>query len=135
MKKTVLEGKQWILELLLQSTIKSLITGNIYKDKRPSGSTKEDIVINSISMDGSFLQDGVFNVNCYVPMQSVSMNGITQDMPNNNRMLEISKAVYPIFENIFRPQFNLTVVNHNTFEEEDEKANYINFRINLKAYN
>ncbi|MFP3835353.1 hypothetical protein [Chryseobacterium sp. SIMBA_028] len=135
MKKTVLEGKQWILELLLQSPIKSLITGNIYKDKRPSGSTKEDIVINSISMDGSFLQDGVFNVNCYVPMQSVSMNGITQDMPNNNRMLEISKAVYPIFENIFRPQFNLTVVNHNTFEEEDEKANYINFRINLKAYN
>lgn len=135
MRKTVLEGKQWIFELLSQSNIKTLITGNIYKDKRPSGSTKEDIVINDISMDNSFLQDGVFNVNCYVPMLSVSLNGITQSMPNSNRMLEISKAVYPIFENIFRPKFNLTVVNHNTFEEEAEKANYINFRINLKAYN
>lgn len=135
MRKTVLEGKQWIFELLSQSNVKTLITGNIYKDKRPSGSTKEDIVINDISMDNSFLQDGVFNVNCYVPMLSVSLNGITQSMPNSNRMLEISKAVYPIFENIFRPKFNLTLVNHNTFEEEAEKANYINFRINLKAYN
>lgn len=135
MRNTVLEGKQWIFELLSQSSIKTLITGNIYKDKRPSGSAKEDIVINDISMDNSFLQDGVFNVNCYVPMLSVSLNGITQSMPNSNRMLEISKAVYPIFENIFRPKFNLTVVNHNTFEEEAEKANYINFRINLKAYN
>lgn len=135
MRNTVLEGKQWIFELLSQSNIKTLITGNIYKDKRPSGSTKEDIVINDISMDNSFLQDGVFNVNCYVPMLSVSINGITQYMPNSNRMLEISKAVYPIFENIFRPKFNLTVVNHNTFEEEADKANYINFRINLKAYN
>ncbi|ASK29727.1 hypothetical protein CEY12_06235 [Chryseobacterium sp. T16E-39] len=135
MKKTVLEGKQWIFELLSQSNIRTIITGNIYKDKKPSGSIKEDIVINSISMDGSFLQDGVFNVNCYVPMVSVNLNGITQYMPNNNRMLEISKAVYPIFEDIFRPQFNLTVVNHNTFEEDEEKSNYINFRINLKAYN
>lgn len=135
MKKNVLEGKQWIFELLTQSNIRSIITGNIYKDKRPSGSTKEDIVINSVSMDNSFLQDGVFNVNCYVPMVSVSLNSITQFMPNNSRMLEISNAVYPVFENIFKPVFNLTVVNHNTFEEETEKANYINFRINLKAYN
>ncbi len=135
MKKTVLDGKQWIFELLTQSNIRTVISGNIYKDKRPSGSTKEDIVINSISMDNSFLQDGVFNVNCYVPMVSVSLNNTTQYMPNNNRMMELSRVIYPVFENIFKPQFNLTVVNHNTFEEETEKANYINFRINLKAYN
>lgn len=135
MKKSVFEGKQWIFELLAQSNIRTIITGNIYKDKRPSGSTKEDIVINDISMDNSFLQDGVFNVHCYVPMSSVSLNGITQYMPNNNRMLEISKAVYPVLENIFKAEFNLTIVNHNTFEEEAEKANYINIRVNLKAYN
>lgn len=135
MKKTVGEGKQWIFELLNQGNIKSVISGLIYKDKRPIGSTKEDIVINSVAMDGSFLQDGVFNVNCYVPMLSVNINGITQNMPNTIRMDIVSKAVYPILEDVFRPQFNLTVVNHTTFEEEAEKATYINFRINLKAYN
>ncbi len=133
--KTVLEAKQWIFELLTQSNIRSVISGNIYKDKRPSGSKKEDIVINDISMDNSFLQDGVFNVNCYVPMLSVSLNGITQYMPDTNRQLVVAQAVSPVLQNIFRPQFNLTVESHKTFEEEEEKANYINFRINLKAYN
>jgi hypothetical protein len=135
MKKTVGQGKQWIFELLNQGNIKSTINGLLYKDKRPSGSIKEDIVINSVSMENSFLQDGVFNVNCYVPMISVNANGITQNMPNTAREEAITQAVYPLLENIFRPQFNLTVVNHSTFEEVEEKATYVNFRINLKAYN
>lgn len=135
MKKTVGQGKQWIFELLNQGNIKSTINGLLYKDKRPAGSTKEDIVINSVSMENSFLQDGVFNVNCYVPMISIKENGITQNVPNAPREEAITQAVYPLLENIFRPQFNLTVVNHSTFEEVEEKATYVNFRINLKAYN
>ncbi|MEG0848478.1 MAG: hypothetical protein RSE50_00835 [Myroides sp.] len=135
MKKTVGQGKQWIFELLNQGNIKSTINGLLYKDKRPAGSAKEDIVINSVSMENSFLQDGVFNVNCYVPMLSVNVNGITQYLPNTAREEAIAHAVYPLLENIFRPQFNLTIVNHSTFEEVEEKATYVNFRINLKAYN
>lgn len=135
MKKTVGQGKQWIFELLNQGNIKSTINGLLYKDKRPSGSTKEDIVINSVSMENSFLQDGVFNVNCYVPMLSVNVNSITQFLPNTAREEAITQAVYPLLENIFKPQFNLTVVNHSTFEVAEEKATYVNFRINLKAYN
>lgn len=132
---TVLDGQQWIFEDLTLGNIRSVITGNIYKDKRPSGSKKEDIVINSIAMDNSFLQDGVFNVNCYVPMLSVSINGITQYMPDTNRMAIIAKAVYKILNQLFRPKYNLVIESHKTFEEEAENANYINFRINLKTYN
>ena len=135
MRKTVADGKQWILELLNEGNVRNVITGLIYKDKRPTGSSKEDIVINSVSMDGSFLQDGVFNVNCYVPMIFIKMNGIDQYLPNSVREGQISKAVYPLLESVFRPQFNLTIVNHTTFEEETEKATYVSFRINLKAYN
>lgn len=135
MKNTSGDGKQWILELLNEGNIKSIITGLIYKDKRPTGSTKEDIVINSVSVDNSFLQDGVFNVNCYVPMLSVNLNGVTQLMPNSARENVIAKAVYPLFDNVFKPDFNLTIENHNTYEEIAEKATYVNFRINLKAYN
>lgn len=135
MKKTVFDGKQWIFELISQSPVKAMVSGSIYKDKRPAGSVKEDIVINSISMDNSFLQDGVFNVNFYVPMLSVSIGGTTQYMPNNNRMAEISKAASQVLDNVFKPEYNLTIVNHNTFEVEAENAIYINFRINLKAYN
>lgn len=135
MKKTVGQGKQWIFDLLNDGNIKNTISGLIYKDKRPIASTKEDIVINSVAMDSSYLQDGVFNVNCYIPMMSINLSGITQYMPNTTREEIISQAVYPLLEQVFKPQFNLTVVNHSTFEEQEEKATYINFRINLKAYN
>jgi len=55
MKKTVLDGKQWILELLLKAGINNVISGKIYKDKRPADSQKEDIVINSLTMTNHFL--------------------------------------------------------------------------------
>ena len=68
MRRTALDGKQWLLTLLLEGGAKDAINGAIYKDKRPSGSTKEDIVINSLPMTNGFMQNGVFNINIYVPM-------------------------------------------------------------------
>ncbi|MEL7678117.1 hypothetical protein [Elizabethkingia meningoseptica] len=44
MRKTVLDGKQWIFELLKNGGIKNVISGDIYKDRRPVGSIKEDAV-------------------------------------------------------------------------------------------
>ncbi len=133
--KTVFDGKQWILEVLTQGNVKSIVNGGIYKDRRPSGSTKEDIVINDIAMDYSYLQDGVFNVNIYVPNLSIPINGQTQYQPNHTRIKTIAEAVYPILHQVYTDKFNLTIVSHKSFEEEAEKATYINFRINLKAFN
>jgi len=134
MKKTVFDGNQWILELLNQSNVKTIITGKIYKGKRPIGSIKEDIVINSLPMTNDYLQNGVFNVNCYVPYLSVNINGTTQNMPDNVRLEAIAKAVYPVFDEVYKDDYNISVENHTTFEEEAEKASYINFRLSLNAY-
>ena len=109
MKKTVFDAKQWIYELLNVSSVKTSISGKIYKNKRPTESTKEDIVVNSILMDNDFLQDGTFNVNCYVPYVSVSIDGISQFMPNESRLSQISQLVYPLLDNIYRDKFNLTI--------------------------
>ncbi len=133
--KTVAQGKQWISDRLIDGNILSIISGTVYRDKRPIGSTKEDIVINSVAMDNSFLQDGVFNVNCYVPMLLKKINNVDQYLPNTLREDVISKAVYALLEKVFTPDYNLSVVNHSSFTEDTEKATYINFRINLKAYN
>lgn len=133
--KTVYDGKQWILGLLLNGGIKSVINGQIYKDRRVSGSVLEDIVINSIVMNNDYLQDGVFNVNCYVPYKKIKVNGVDQYQPDTAREEIIAKAVYPLLNKIWGDGFNLTVENHTIFEEENEKANFINFRINLKAFN
>ena len=130
MKKTVLDGKQWILEILLDANLK--ISGKIYKDKRPTESQKEDIVINSLTMTNEFLQKGVFNVNCYVPMLSIkNTNGIIQKQKNAKRLKEITNAVYSALDEVWNDDYLLEVTNHQEFEEDN--FNYINFRVDLKV--
>lgn len=132
MRRTVLDGKQWILELLLAAGVHNSISGKIYKDKRPSGSTKEDIVINSLTMTNDFLQNGVFNVNIYVPMISVKVDGITQFQKNNARLKQLADLVYPVLDDAWTNEQNLFVVNHQDFEDGND--NFYNFRVSLNAH-
>ncbi len=133
--KTVFEGKEWIYSQLVTGGIKSVINGEVYKDRRPSGSLKEDIVINSLPMNNAFLQDGVFNVNCFVPYLEVKIQGTPQKQPNNARMKVISAEVYRLLDNIWKEQYNMTVVYHQMFDEGSEDVNYINFRVQMYLYN
>ena len=131
-KSTVLDGKQWILSLLLSANIQNSISGKIYKDKRPTGSDKEDIVINSLTMTNDYMQNGVFNVNIYVPMVSITSNGITQYQKNNARMKVLADLVYPVLNDAWGSGYNLDVVNSQDFEEGNE--NFYNFRVSLNAH-
>ncbi|MCT4190214.1 hypothetical protein HZP50_06875 [Elizabethkingia anophelis] len=133
MRKTVLDGKQWIFELLKNGGIKNVISGDIYKDRRPVGSTKEDAVINSVSMNEEFLQDGVFNINIYIPYLRVKINGIDQDMPNEVRQKIIMNFVKPLLESVYTKDYNLKLEFHDVLD--DAKDNWINFRVNMKAFN
>ncbi|MDV3585526.1 hypothetical protein CMU68_10010 [Elizabethkingia anophelis] len=133
MRKTVLDGKQWIFELLKNGGIKNVISGDIYKDRRPVGSIKEDAVINSVSMNEEFLQDGVFNINIYIPYLRVKINGIDQDMPNEVRQKIIMNFVKPLLESVYTKDYNLKLEFHDVLD--DAKDNWINFRVNMKAFN
>ncbi|MDX8564650.1 hypothetical protein OZ664_11620 [Elizabethkingia sp. HX WHF] len=133
MRKTVLDGKQWIFELLKNGGIKNVISGDIYKDRRPVGSVKEDAVINSVSMNEEFLQDGVFNINIYIPYLRVKINGIDQDMPNEVRQKIIMNFVKPLLESVYTKDYNLKLEFHDVLD--DAKDNWINFRVNMKAFN
>lgn len=132
MKRTTLDGKQWILDILLENGIDKFIGGKIYKDERPTDSIAEDIVINSLTMTNGYMQNGVFNVNCYVPRLSITHNGITQKKKNYARLSEIADKVYQALNDIWKEDFNLNVVNHQDFEEGD--LNYYNFRVEINAY-
>ena len=53
--------------------------GGVYKNRRPTDSKKEDIVINSLPVNSEQLQKAVANVNIYVPDKMINLNG-TQTM-------------------------------------------------------
>lgn len=135
MKKTEFDAKQWILELINTSPLKAFVNGKVYKNRRPAGSQLEDVVINAIVMDNRFLQDGAFNVNCYVPYKRVTIDNVVNFLPNEERSKAIADVAYPVFDNVFKEKFNLTIERVEVIEVDEEKASYVNFRINLKAYN
>lgn len=132
MKRTVLDGKQWILKILLSKEIDKIITGKIYKDRRPVNSIQEDIVINSLTMTNDYLQNGVFNVNCHIPMKIINVGGITQCVQDEARMKTISTALYEALNEVWQDNFNLYVVNHQVIEDGGDM--YYNFRVSINAY-
>lgn len=133
--KTVIDGTNRIYTQLKNGGIKAIINGEIYKEQRPSGSLLEDIVINSLPMDNGFLQDGVFNVNCYVPLKSITIGGVKQYVRNNSRLEVISSEVYSLLSNIYGEDYNMSVEYHQIFDEPSESTSFISFRVQMNLYN
>jgi hypothetical protein len=110
------------------SPLKMAINGAIYKIKRPT-SAKEDVVINSIVLGGSNFQEGVFNVNIYVP--NITVSGAS--LPNTARLNELETLGNGLFDNITAQDYMIYKESASIFEEVSINQHYINFRLNLKS--
>jgi hypothetical protein len=110
------------------SPLKTAINGAIYKLKRPT-STKEDIVINSIVLGNSNFQEGVFNVNIYVP--NITVSGAS--LPNTARLNELETLGNSLFEYITSQDYSIYKESASLYEEVSINQHYINFRIILKS--
>jgi hypothetical protein len=54
-------------------------------------SDKEDVVINSLPINNSQMQSGVFNVNIHVPNLVLNINGnIDTTQPNHERIKQLT---------------------------------------------
>jgi len=110
------------------SPLKTAINGAIYKLKRPT-SAKEDIVINSIVLGNSNFQEGVFNVNVYVP--NITVSGAS--LPNTARLNELETLGNSLFEHVTTQDYSIYKESTSLFEEVSINQHYINFRINFKS--
>lgn len=89
---TALTAQQEIFLRLIESGVKnnSVLTGGIFKNRRPKDSTKEDIVIRALAMNADQVQEGLINVNIHVPNLKLT-NDSTQ--PNEDRLIMITDKV------------------------------------------
>lgn len=69
------------------------ITGKVYPFSRPVNSDKEDLVVNSLTLDNEQLQTGFTNINGYVPGKRITVNDITESMPDVPRMQALAASV------------------------------------------
>ncbi|MCE4064357.1 MULTISPECIES: hypothetical protein [Chryseobacterium] len=133
MRNSVIDGVQWIYDELKNGGIGSVITGDLYKDFRPAGSVKEDVVVNAITLNNSFLQTGAFNVNGFVPYMKVKVNNIDQNVANYVRLKAISVKIKSILERKFTDKYNVDIEFEQTIMDGNDC--YINFRLKLNAFN
>lgn len=132
--KTIYDAKDRLISFLIWN-MKPFISGGIYRDRRPTGSTKEDIVVNSLPLSSGFHQKGVFNVNLYVPNVKVNFEGVQQYHPNHFRLRELARPLSDALEEYHGGDFNLWTEYMQEYEEDTEKATYLNFRVKFNLFN
>lgn len=133
--RTSLELGRMLYEILANSNIKQLINGDVYRDKRPINSTKEDIIINSISTDDKTLQAGLSNINLYVPNINVNIDGVEQVMPNLDRLEELTIILTNTLKEVYFEDGNFYITNIAEFDEEESNSKFVNFRIRFNLLN
>jgi len=106
--KTTISATRTIYQYLVSKNTKSVtgISGGIYWLIRPKNSTKEDIVIVPLVMNGEELQEGVFNVNIHAPNLPLS-NDDTQ--PDFTRFEAISSKLVPLLSDVWEADYNFKI--------------------------
>lgn len=115
------------------------VSGGIYKLSRPLNSAKEDIVVNSITLNADQLQEGVLNVNIHVPNLTLEIGGVTDNsQPNFSRLKALTDTVVGILIDQWADDgsYNFSVQQPgNPIAEPDINQHYSNIRIEFFSVN
>lgn len=90
--KTTADAINEVWQWLNASSLKTQITGRIYKVRRPIvNSDLEDVVVNAVVIDNSDLQKGFINVNIHAPNLKVRVSdGYDDSLPDLKRLTELA---------------------------------------------
>jgi hypothetical protein len=133
---TTLDAIDTVWETLNSSSLKTEISGSIYKNRRAASSTKEDIVINSLPINNAQLQQGVLNVNVHVPNKSVKKNKVVDStQPDYERMKELAAIAVDVLDDNWIGDHHFEVQQQVTVMDEATNDHYINIRLNFNSIN
>lgn len=105
------------------------ISGGVYVAERPDNSTKEDVVVNTITIDRELPATGTSNVNVHVPDQQVNISGRQQYKMNRNRIRLIANQVLAALEAANPFGIGIEVKNQAILAEEATHQHYMNIRV------
>jgi hypothetical protein len=126
--RTTLDAVSIVYKLINTSALKTMITGQVLKDKRVC-SGKEDIVINSLPMSGRGMQRCTVNVNIHVP--DVEAKHVF--VPDNSRFNALLTVAVSLLENFNGSDYTAWLdMQSNPIEQTDIKEHYVNLRIEFK---
>lgn len=125
-----------LYDILNVASLKSIISGDIYKsDDRPLNSDKEDIEINTIALTQEpYPQQGISNINIYVPDMEVSIDSKQQLKANKARLKLILEKVKLLLSNTKAKDIMIQIDSENIIPDKDIKQHFVNLRIKYFYY-
>lgn len=133
--KTTFDLENIIWNALKDSVLLADISGDLYKQRRPSGSTSEDVVIISLPVNNLELQSAIINVNIHVPNLSIKPGGVQDNsQPNHPRLNELTKLAIEALQDQWAEDYNFDVVQQTIFQDSDG-SHYVNIRLDFYSIN
>lgn len=112
------------------SLLKTEISGGVFKHRRPAGGQNEDVVINSLPINGLQLQSAIINVNIHVPNILINVNGVQDNsQPNHIRLQELAAMATTVLSDVWADDYNYDVQQQTMIEDVEAGDNYINIRL------
>lgn len=133
MSKTSGAIEQDIFDLLRNSSLKNLISGNIYKSgMRPMDAQTEDIVVKFLTGRDYQIQDGMVNINAYVAdIDNSSGKGTL--VKNTRRCNEIADALNSfVKDNFIINEYKLELDEIIRTLETENEQHFVNCRVRFK---
>jgi len=106
--------------------VTNVISGSIYKQKRPIDSSAEDVVIGCLPTVNSQIQRAVANVNIHVSNLGISGDN---SQPNFARLRELTTLVISKLSDQYKDSFWFDVEQQNIFTENYINQHYLNIRV------
>lgn len=130
--KTTATQDNILFKLINESAIKTTIKGGIYKGERPIDSKAEDVVIGSMLVGDGTLQQGVANVNIYIPKIAVQVNGKMQLIKDTKRISEVLAIAAPVLKQAFGNYYSLWTSRQADYDEPEINQTRLSFRIEFR---
>lgn len=126
-----------IWQVLNSSSLKTAITGGLYKGNRPLNSKLIDVTINSLPIMGTQLQLGYANVNIHVP--NLVTGGSQQDntLPDHLTLKTLTNLAIQILNDVVTESgdVSISIEFQHTFSEPEISQHYSNIRLQVYAVN
>lgn len=139
--KTTLEAEDLIFSYVDTSSLKTEIAtrgGEVFKGLRPINDRKEAVEVVALVVDNEQLQDGIVNVNVFVPNLVINVNNVQDDtQPDHARLKQLAIIGKGIFnDNFFASgDYGFELQQQSVIRDEVSKQHYINFRIRFYSIN
>lgn len=133
--KTTLDLVDVTWDRLNSSSLKTAITGKIYKYRRPVNSNVEDVVINSLPVTNEQLQRAVVNVNVFVPDVTISVNGNQDKVPNHVRLKQLAQTATSELNDRLIGDYSWEVQQQTVLEDEESQQHFVNIRLQFYISN